>query len=66
MKVLEHGNTYQMIRCKECAALLEITKADIQEDTVDTEDHDITYYFKWVECPECGGHAFHKETKTIW
>ena len=29
MKVLEHGNTYEQVRCPHCNALLEYSEADI-------------------------------------
>lgn len=65
MKVLEHGNTYQMIRCKKCAALLGVTKADIQEEEVITENHDKKYHFEWIVCPDCNRHAWFEET-IVW
>ena len=37
MKVLEHGNTYEQIRCPHCHALLEYSKADIVTKETESE-----------------------------
>ena len=53
MIVLEHGNTYGTIRCKDCNAFIGYYGKDIIEKTYINKG--FVSCEKYLECPECGG-----------
>ena len=55
MEVLEHGNSYKIIKCPECEASLGYSQKDIYiQNYLDTYAFDVhEVYRESLECPEC-------------
>jgi len=53
MKVLEHGNTYEQIRCPHCHALLEYSKADIVTKETESEFTSDWIFYEYIICLDC-------------
>lgn len=52
MIVLEHGDTYETIRCKDCNAFIGYCGKDIIEKTYLNREH--MSCVRYIKCPECG------------